>query len=201
MGQNENKIIWHRCDFNIGAVSVADIPPTNFPEIAFAGRSNVGKSSLINAVTGRNSLVRTSKTPGCTKQLNFFNLDEKIYLVDMPGYGYAKQSKTTIAGWNKLIQQYLTGRPNLQRIYLLIDSRHGFKNSDKEIMRLLDDKAVSYQIVFTKVDKRTKEFKRITEGFKKDFYNHPAMHPEYIETSAFEKSGIEEIRSAISSFV
>jgi GTP-binding protein len=199
--EDEKKITWSNCEFKIGAVSIDDIPPTGLPEIAFAGRSNVGKSSLINALTGRNSLVRTSRTPGCTKQLNFFELNEKIYMVDMPGYGYAKQSKKTIAGWDRLIQDYLTGRPNLKRIFLLIDSRHGYKPTDLKIMDLLDDKAVSYQIVFTKADKKTSDFKKVSANFAKFALKHPAMHPEYLLTSSHKKEGVEELREAIAEFL
>ena len=133
------KITWQNGDFKIGAVSMDDIPPTRLNEVAFCGKSNVGKSSLINAVTKRNNLVRTSKTPGCTRQLNFFEIDEKIYLVDMPGYGFAARGKQEIAGWSLLIKQYLTGRVNLRRIFLLIDSRRGLKEHDAEIMDVLDE--------------------------------------------------------------
>ncbi len=195
-------INWRICDFKIGAPTVDDIPPTEMNEIAFAGRSNVGKSSIINALTDRNSLTRTSKKPGCTQQLNFFMLDNKFMLVDMPGYGYAKQSKTTIAGWSKTIQDYLGGRRNLMRIFLLIDSRRGVKESDEKIMELLDDKAVTYQIVLTKCDKSTGEnIANIRKKFAANSLKHPAMHPEILETSSLKNIGINELKESIESLV
>lgn len=192
------EIHWPNCDFKIGAVKIDDIPPTHHNEIAFAGRSNVGKSSLINAVTGRNSLVRVSRTPGCTRQLNFFLLDEKIYLVDMPGYGFAERGKKEIASWDRLIKDYLAGRPNLRRIFLLIDSRHALKPMDIQIMDLLDEKAVIYQIVLTKTDKISKDeldkaIKQVEAAGKK----HPALHPTIIATSSEKGFGIEELRNEI----
>lgn len=198
----KKELHWSTCDFKIGAVKIDDIPPTNHNEIAFAGRSNVGKSSLINAVTGRNTLSRVSKTPGCTRQLNFFLLDESIYLVDMPGYGFAERGKKEIAGWNELISNYLTGRPNLRRIFLLIDSRHGLKPNDEEVMGILDQSAVSYQIVLTKIDKLTRdEQAKIIEDTEKKIKKHPAAHPQIRSTSAEGKLGIEELRKEISDLV
>ncbi len=192
------EIHWPNCDFKIGAVKIEDIPPTNHNEVAFAGRSNVGKSSLINAVTGRNSLVRVSRTPGCTRQLNFFLLDESVYLVDMPGYGFAERSKKEIGGWNVLISKYLTGRPNLRRIFLLIDSRHGLKKSDEEVMDVLDTSAVIYQIVLTKVDKLTEdELASVIADTEKKLKKHPAAHPQVICTSSEKKEGIEDLRKEI----
>ncbi len=191
-------IHWPNCDFKIGAVTIEDIPPTHFNEIAFAGKSNVGKSSLINALTGRNSLVRVSKTPGCTRQLNFFLLDEKIYLVDMPGYGFAERSKKEIASWNSLINDYLVGRKHLRRIFLLIDSRRGLTPADIKIMDLLDEKAVIYQIVLTKVDKVNKtEIEEVIKKIDHQSKKHPALHPDIIRTSSSEGYGIEELRRAI----
>jgi GTP-binding protein len=193
---------WSDCDFKIGAVRITDIPPVNFSEIAFAGRSNVGKSSIINAITGRNSLTRTSKKPGCTQQLNFFLLNQKIMLVDMPGYGYAKASKRTIAGWNKTIQDYLGGRAQLKRIFLLVDSRRGLKDSDKSIMKLLDEKAVSYQIVLTKIDKTPKkDLESLIKNLEKQSLNFPAMHPNIVATSSVSKEGVDILRETIQSFV
>lgn len=193
-------INWRICDFKIGAVRISDIPAIDFNEIAFAGRSNVGKSSIINAITERNSLSRTSKKPGCTRQLNFFSLDDKIMLVDMPGYGYAKQSKREIEGWNKTIQEYLTGRRDLMRVFLLIDSRHGLKDSDKKIMELLDEKAVMYQIVLTKCDKITQEkLDSVKKSISKECLKHPAMYPNIIATSSVKKLGIDELKLEIES--
>lgn len=181
------------CKFVAGAATSMDQIPAGFtlPEVAFAGRSNVGKSSLINALTGRKTLVKVSQTPGRTQQLNFFNLGDKLMLVDLPGYGYAKQSKQKIGAWNRLIKDYLRGRPNLRRVCLLIDSRHGIKPNDVEIMELLDDHAVPYQIVFTKMDK-TKEPPKpnLTKP-------HAAMMKEVFHTSSAEKIGINELQEAL----
>ena len=143
------------CTFVKGVVDIDGLPRDGKPEIAFAGRSNVGKSSLINALTGQKSLARVSVTPGRTRELNFFTLgkDDDFYLVDMPGYGYARASKAEVKGWTRLIQDYLKGRRELKRVFLLIDARHGLKESDREIMTLMDEAAVSYQGVLTKADK------------------------------------------------
>ena len=143
------------CTFVKGVVSVADLPKDGRAEVAFAGRSNVGKSSLINALTGRTRLARVSVTPGRTRELNFFALgpDDTLYLVDMPGYGYARASKAEVKSWTRLIGDYLKGRRELKRVFLLIDARHGLKPNDKETMKLLDEAAVSYQAVLTKADK------------------------------------------------
>ena len=176
-----------------GAATSMEQIPAGFtlPEIAFAGRSNVGKSSLINALTGRKTLVKVSQTPGRTQQLNFFNLAERLMLVDLPGYGYAKQSKTKVSAWNQLIRDYLRGRPNLRRVCLLIDSRHGIKPNDIEIMELLDDSAVPYQIVFTKMDKtKTPPTPQLTKA-------HAAMMKEVFHTSSEEKIGINELRAEL----
>ncbi|MEX1060691.1 MAG: ribosome biogenesis GTP-binding protein YihA/YsxC, partial [Methyloceanibacter sp.] len=143
------------CTFVKGVVRIEDLPKDGRPEIAFAGRSNVGKSSLINALTGRTSLARVSVTPGRTRELNFFTIGKNaaLYLVDMPGYGYARASKAAIKGWTRLIGDYLKGRRELKRVFLLIDARHGIKPNDEETMKLLDEAAVSYQVVLTKADK------------------------------------------------
>ena len=194
----KEKLHWPNCEFKIGAVKIEDIPPTHHNEVAFAGRSNVGKSSLINALTSRNSLVRVSKTPGCTRQLNFFLLDEKLYLVDMPGYGFALRGKKEIANWDKLIKDYLGGRRNLRRIFLLIDSRHGLKTGDIEIMNLLNEKAVIYQIVLTKIDKiNTDEMAKVLKKIEDVSKKHPALHPEVIKTSSNEKLGIDDLKKEI----
>lgn len=190
------------CTFVAGADRMEILPPPTLPEIAFAGRSNVGKSSLINALLGRNSLARVSNTPGRTQQLNFFLLGKRFYIVDMPGYGYAAVSKTKIKIWSQLIQDYLKGRVPLKRVFLLIDSRHGFKPTDEAVMEELDKAAVSYQIVLTKTDKSTPThldelITSITTTLKK----HPAAFPTPLLTSSHEKEGLEPLREVIAELV
>src|SRR6478736_7785019 len=162
-----------------GVVRVADLPQDGRPEVAFAGRSNVGKSSLINALTRQKSLARVSVTPGRTRELNFFTLgkDHALYLVDMPGYGYAKASKSAVKGWTRLIGDYLKGRRELKRVFLLIDARHGIKPNDQETMTLLDEAAVSYQAVLTKADKpKASELEARKEKIANDLAKHPASY-------------------------
>jgi GTP-binding protein len=189
------------CTFLRGVVSLTDLPDFGQPEIAFVGRSNVGKSSLINAVTHRTTLARVSHTPGRTQQLNFFSLAKRLILVDMPGYGYAKASKASIKEWNALILLYLQGRPTLSRVYVLVDSRHGLKESDLDMMRMLDTAAVSYRIVLTKIDKIShsslQDLKNTMEGLLK---KHPAAFPQIISTSSEKKLGIAELRAEIAQF-
>ena len=140
-------------DFMLSVVNLNQLPITDRPEICFAGRSNVGKSSLINALTNRKGIARASNTPGRTRELNYFNVDERLNLVDLPGYGYARASKTDIANWTRLTRAFLRGRAELRRVFLLIDSRHGIKPTDIELMEMLDEAAVTYQLVLTKIDK------------------------------------------------
>ena len=188
------------CTFVKGVVRIADLPNDGTPEIAFAGRSNVGKSSLINALTGRTSLARVSVTPGRTRELNFFTLgkDAALYLVDMPGYGYAKASKAQVKGWTRLIGEYLKGRRELKRVFLLIDARHGIKPNDEETMKLLDEAAVSYQAVLTKADKpKASEVAAVQAKIASALAKHPAAYPQLITTSARLGSGIPELRAAI----
>ena len=188
------------CSFVKGVVRIADLPQTRAAEIAFAGRSNVGKSSLINALTGRTSLARVSDTPGRTRELNFFALgkDGAFYLVDMPGYGYARASKSQVKGWTRLIGDYLKGRRELKRVFLLIDARHGIKPNDKETMTLLDEAAVSYQVVLTKADKpKATELAAIQAKVTGDLAKHAAAYPQILTTSARTGSGIKELRAAI----
>jgi GTP-binding protein len=187
------------CDFFWGAASADQLPPADKPEIAFAGRSNVGKSSLINALTGRKALARTSNTPGRTQQLNFFNLGDLLTLVDMPGYGFAKVSKTQKAEWHTLIHDYLRGRAPLRCVLLLIDSRHGLKDVDNEIFELLDKAAVSYRIVLTKADKAD-NLEKIFEDTKIEMKKRVAAHPEISVTSSEKNTGIEELREIIVSY-
>src|SRR5512134_14791 len=188
------------CSFVKGVVKIDGLPNDGKPEIAFAGRSNVGKSSLINALTGRTSLARVSVTPGRTRELNFFTLgkDAALYLVDMPGYGYARAAKSQVKGWTRLIGDYLKGRRELKRVYLLIDARHGIKPNDTETMKLLDEAAVSYQVVLTKADKpKASELAAVKAKVASDLAKHPAAYPQIITTSARMGSGIPELRAAI----
>ncbi len=189
------------CDFVLGVAELGQLPNADRPEIAFAGRSNVGKSSLINALTNRKSLARTSNTPGRTQQLNFFDLAGHLYLVDMPGYGYAKVSKTERTGWHKLIKAYLVGRPSLRCVFILVDARHGLKDSDKELMEMLDEAAVSYRIVLTKVDKQKgKGLEVLQDKILKVIKKHAAAVPEISSTSAHKGGGIDELRELMASF-
>ncbi|MBA4749432.1 MAG: YihA family ribosome biogenesis GTP-binding protein [Alphaproteobacteria bacterium] len=184
------------CDFVTSVVSLKTLPPMTLPEIAFAGRSNVGKSSLINALVGRTGLARTSNTPGRTQQLNFFNWAGLLYLVDMPGYGYAKAPKEMVAAWTRLVKDYLRGRVSLKRVFLLIDARHGLMKNDLEVMKLLNDSAVSYQVVLTKMDKLSKaQQEQISLKVSEAIAKHPAAYPTLITTSSQKDWGLDELRS------
>ena len=186
------------CDFFAAINNLDQLPPATLPEIAFAGRSNVGKSSLINALTGRKTLARTSDTPGRTQQLNFFDLGGHLFMVDMPGYGYAKVSKARKKEWNFLIRDYLRGRQTLRCVLLLIDSRHGFKDTDEDIMKMLDECAVSYRVVLTKADKsKAAETSVMQEQIEDVLKKHPAAFPQPILTSSHEGSGIAELRALV----
>ncbi len=188
------------CTFVKGVVRLDDLPRDGRPEIAFAGRSNVGKSSLINALTGRTSLARVSVTPGRTRELNFFTLgkDAAFYFVDMPGYGYARAPKAQVKGWTRLIGDYLKGRRELKRVYLLIDARHGIKPNDQETLTLLDEAAVSYQVVLTKADKpKVSELAAVQAKVAIELAKHPAAYPQVLTTSARMGSGIKELRAAV----
>lgn len=199
---SENAVMFCKpCVFMAGASSIASLPDFSHPEIAFIGRSNVGKSSLINALVGQKHLARTSQNPGATKQLNFFLLDDRLMLVDMPGYGYAKVSKTKKSEWDNLIQSYLCGRPTLQRACLLIDSRRGIMPHDDEFMTMLDDSAVNYQIILTKMDTLSKtEAIDVLQKVQDALKTHGAAHPKIIETSSEDKRGIAELQDEIAAF-
>ncbi len=196
--EDARKLFAQPCEFVKGVVNVAGLPEDTRTEVAFAGRSNVGKSSLINALVRRKSLARTSNTPGRTRELNYFTITEKLYLVDMPGYGYARASKTLVEGWTKLIEDYLKGRTQLRRLYILVDARHGLKDSDMATMELMDIAAVSYQIVLTKMDKLKKgEQKRMIEKTQKVLAKHPAAHPQLIPTSSRKGDGIDLLQASV----
>jgi GTP-binding protein len=185
-------------EFVLGVTSVAALPHGDLPEIAFAGRSNVGKSSLLNALLGRRSLARVSNTPGRTRELNYFSVADRLYVVDMPGYGYAKAPKAEVEGWTRLIHDYLRGRVQLKRVMLLIDARHGIKPSDREIMTLLDQAAVSYQGVLTKADKPKRgDLAGVAKAAQAELAKRPAAYPGVIVTSSVDGTGVDDLRAAV----
>ncbi len=183
------------CDFVTGAATLAAIPAPELPEVAFAGRSNVGKSSLVNALTGRRTLARVSNAPGRTQQLNFFRLGGRLMLVDLPGYGYARAPKSTVRAWTRLVDAYLRGRPSLRRLCLLIDARHGLKPPDRELIGMLDVAAVSYQAILTKADKlRADDLDAVAAAVAAELAGHGAAHPDALVTSARDGTGIAILR-------
>jgi GTP-binding protein len=186
------------CHFRYAAGSIERLPPPSLPEIAFAGRSNAGKSSLINALTGRHALARTSRTPGRTQELIFFELGREVMLVDMPGYGYAEAPVEAVKTWSEFARDYLRGRPNLHRVYVLADARHGLKSADLSMLDLLDKAAVSYQLVLTKGDelKPKDRSQRIAE-VEAAIVRRPAAYPNAIFTSSRTGAGLPELRAAI----
>ena len=186
-----------------GCVRISDLPPSDRLEVAFAGRSNVGKSSLINALTGRTALARTSNTPGRTQELNIFEAeDAPLRIVDMPGYGFAQAPRDKVATWTKLIHAYLTGRQTLRRVYVLVDGRHGTKANDLSVMNELDRAAVSYQVVLTKADKPSvTELNAAIAATKAAIAKRPAAHPDVILTSSETKYGIPELRAQIAALL
>jgi GTP-binding protein len=190
------------CRFIAGTMTVEALPPPGPIEFAFAGRSNVGKSSLINALTNRNSLARISRTPGRTQQINFFDLAGRLVLVDLPGHGYAKVGRAVVKEWSKLISAYLKGRPNLVRLMLLIDSRVGFKEPDLKLMDLLDEVALSYQVIMTKADEmKADELEIARARLAIQLERRPAAHPEIIVTSSRSKAGIDRLRAELAAVV
>ncbi len=188
--------------FMLGVAQLEQLPPEDKIEICLAGRSNVGKSSLFNAITGRKDMARTSNTPGRTQQLNYFDLDGALNIVDLPGYGFAKAPKDIVDTWQNVIKQYLRGRVTLRRVFVLIDSRHGFMKADLEMMKMLDEAAVSYQIVLTKADKlkkgqTEKRIREVVEAVKK----HPAALSQLFATSSEKGTGLEALRAEIATLL
>lgn len=196
------KLFLGEVDFLKGVVAMSGLPPADRIEVCFAGRSNVGKSSLINALTGRKALARASNTPGRTQEVNFFTMADSHYLVDLPGYGYANAPLPIVAKWQALLKSYLSGRANLRRAFVLIDARHGVKAVDEEIMALLDSSAVTFQTVLTKADKvKEAEREKILTQVRSRLATHPAAYPELIVTSSEKGWGIPTLRATIASLV
>ena len=185
-------------DFLKGVVAIDGLPPDDRLEVCFAGRSNVGKSSLINALTGRKALARTSSTPGRTQEINYFSLGEERFLVDLPGYGFAKAPKPVVEKWQRLLKSYLSGRANLRRAFVLVDARHGVKPPDLEIMELLNRSAVTFQVVLTKIDKPSKtDLEKNLEKTRDALQRSPAAFPELLLTSSEKNIGIDQLRGVI----
>lgn len=191
-----NDLFIQKPTFLRGVASVEQLPTTNVAEFAFAGRSNVGKSSLINVVTGVRGLARASNTPGRTQELNFFDVNNQFFIVDLPGYGYAAAPEKMVQAWTRLIHDYLRGRVQLKRVFLLIDSRHGLKDVDVKIMKMLDAAAVSYQIILTKIDKISKaQCEKVFAETAEKAKLHVAAYPEILVTSSEKNIGIEAVRA------
>ena len=198
--ERANCLFAGRVEFLLSAPALKFLPEPEVPEIAFAGRSNVGKSSLLNAVTGRKSIARASVTPGRTQELNFFEVGEptKLRLVDMPGYGYAKAPLKVVENWRRLIRDFLRGRQVLKRTLVLIDSRHGVKDVDREMLKMLDESAVGYRLVLTKADKiKASELADVVAATEVEARKHPAAYPVIHVTSSEKGMGIAELRAAI----
>jgi GTP-binding protein len=189
--------------FLLGVADIAGLPPSFPAEVAFAGRSNVGKSSLINALAGRRDIARVSNTPGRTRELNFFTLgDGSLAVVDMPGYGYARAEKRLVRQWQGLARDYLRGRPSLRRVFVLIDARHGIKPADEAIFDLLDEAAVNYQPVLTKIDKlRPEALERVMTETAERLRKRPAAHPQVLATSSVKSTGLPELRAVIAGLI
>ena len=200
--EDARKLFAQACDFVAGAETLDRLPPFTLPEFGFVGRSNVGKSTLVNALTGRKTLARVSHTPGRTQQLNFFSLGTRLLLVDMPGYGFANVSKTQSKAWNHLIRAYLRGRATLRCVFILVDSRHGLKDSDRDVMKLLDEAAVAYRIILTKTDEASAaESAKTQNDVREELKNHPAAWPDVLATSGHKGAGIPELRATLYSLI
>lgn len=196
--ESGRKLFAGNCDFLLSVAHLEQLPPPDMPETAFIGRSNVGKSTLINALTGRKALAKTSNTPGRTQQLNFFDLGRRLMLVDLPGYGFAKAPRPAVEAWTRLIRAYLKGRPNLIRINLLIDARHGIKDVDEDFMSMLDQAAVVYQIVLTKTDKlKAGQLEKLVVKTEEQLRPHVAAYPRMFTTSSEKGHGIPELRAEL----
>ena len=192
------KLFAGQSEFLKGVVAMSGLPPADRIEVCFAGRSNAGKSSLINALTGTKGLARASNTPGRTQEINFFTQGPELYLVDLPGYGYANAPLAVVEKWQRLLKQYLSGRQTLRRAFVLIDTRHGVKKVDEEIMKLLDSAAVTFQVVMTKADKvKEKDRAKILDQVRDALSKHPAAYPEIVLTSSEKGDGIATLRSII----
>ena len=196
------KLFAGETDFLKGVVAMDGLPPDDRIEVCFAGRSNVGKSTLINAITGRKALARASNTPGRTQEINFFTLADSHYLVDLPGYGFAKAPIPTVERWQRLLKAYLSGRVTLRRAFVLIDARHGIKPVDDEILSLLDSAAVTFQVVLTKADKiKAKDRDPMLAQVRAKLNTHPAAYPEIVMTSSETGDGIDDLRAIIATLV
>lgn len=198
VAETGRKLFAGQSEFLKGVVAMSGLPPADRIEVCFAGRSNVGKSSLINALTGTKGLARASNTPGRTQEINFFTQGPELYLVDLPGYGYANAPLAVVEKWQRLLKQYLSGRQTLRRAFVLIDTRHGVKKVDEEIMKLLDSAAVTFQVVMTKADKvKEKDRAKILDQVRDALSKHPAAYPEIVLTSSEKGDGIATLRSII----
>jgi len=200
LAREASRLFSGRVEFLLSAPQLKFIPDPDFPEVAFCGRSNVGKSSLINALTGRKSIARTSVTPGRTQELNFFEVGDptRFRIVDMPGYGFAKAPVKVVEKWRRLVRTFLRGRVPLRRTMVLVDSRHGLKDSDREMMKMLDEAAVGYRLVLTKADKiKASALEQVAADVAAEARKHPAAYPQVHVTSAEKGMGIEELRAAI----
>lgn len=196
--EKASKLFTRPCRFMLSVVDSSQLPPADLPEVAFVGRSNVGKSMLLNTLFNQRDLAKTSSTPGRTQQLNYFNLDGLLYMVDLPGYGFAKAPNYLVKEWNQFNFEYLRGRPNLRRVFLMVDSRHGLKKIDQSIMDMLDEAAVCYQIVLTKTDKISgKELNNLVEQTQFIIKDHPAAHQRILSTSSTKRIGIKNLQAEI----